>query len=164
VGHLAAGFYATAGMIDAHPALVAVSRRRPSPIITWATTSTITARSCWRTASASTWGSGIARATPRRPAHAAVRLRHARRLRLLSQLGSLANADEKYFKYQQPMWDMNIGHTSYDEVWQSRAIWNTWRPSSRRSCCGRLVRHEDPQGLLRQFDFMEKNTPPADML
>ena len=23
---------------------------------------------------------------------------------------------------------------------------------------------EDPQGLLRQFDFMEKNTPPADML
>jgi len=24
--------------------------------------------------------------------------------------------------------------------------------------------NEDPQGLLKQFDFMEKNTPPADML
>jgi predicted acyl esterase len=23
---------------------------------------------------------------------------------------------------------------------------------------------EDPQGLLRQFDFIEKNAPPADML
>ena len=39
--------------------------------------------------------------------------------------GSLANVDEKYFKHQQPMWNMNIDHTAYDEEWQSRAIWKT---------------------------------------
>ena len=39
-------------------------------------------------------------------------------------MGSLANADEKYFKHKQPLWNLNIDHTTYDEVWQSRAIWN----------------------------------------
>jgi hypothetical protein len=80
-------------------------------------------------------------------------------------LGSLANADEKYFKHQQPMWDMNIGHTTYDEVWQSRAIWKylaAIKPAV--MLVGGWYDTEDPQGLLRQFDFMEKNTPPADML
>ena len=36
---------------------------------------------------------------------------------------SLANADEKYFKRQQPFWNLNIDHTTYDEVWRSRAVW-----------------------------------------
>ena len=39
------------------------------------------------------------------------------------EMGSLANADEKYFKHQQPLWNLNLDHTTYDEVWQSRAIW-----------------------------------------
>jgi hypothetical protein len=80
-------------------------------------------------------------------------------------MGSLANADEKYFKNQQPMWNMNIGHTSYDEEWQSRAIWKhlaAIKPAV--MLVGGWYDTEDPQGLLRQFDFMEKNTPPADML
>ncbi len=40
------GFYAAAGMIDAHPALVAVSPPRPLLTITWATMCITTARSC----------------------------------------------------------------------------------------------------------------------
>jgi hypothetical protein len=82
------------------------------------------------------------------------------------RLGSLANADEKYFKHQQPMWNMNIDHTSYDEEWQSRAIWKYLKAVKPAvMLVGGWYDTEDPQGLLRQFDFMERNTPPTvDML
>ena len=81
-------------------------------------------------------------------------------------MGSLANADEKYFKHKQPYWNLNIDHTTYDEVWQSRAIWKYLKAIKPAvMLVGGWYDTEDPQGLLRQFDFMEKNTPPAvDML
>ena len=81
-------------------------------------------------------------------------------------MGSLANADEKYFKHQQPYWNLNIDHTTYDEVWQSRAIWKHLKAIKPAvMLVGGWYDTEDPQGLLRQFDFMEKNTPPrGDML
>jgi len=36
-------------------------------------------------------------------------------------MGPLSNANEKYFKDKPPFWNLNIAHTTYDEVWQSRA-------------------------------------------
>ena len=63
------------------------------------------------------------------------------------------------------MWNMNIDHTTYDEEWQSRAIWKYLKAIKPAvMLVGGWYDTEDPQGLLRQFDFMEKNTPPADML
>jgi putative CocE/NonD family hydrolase len=82
------------------------------------------------------------------------------------QMGSLANADEKYFKRKQPLWNLNIDHTTYDDVWQSRAIWKylkNIKPAV--MLVGGWYDTEDPQGLLRQHEFMEKNGPPeVDML
>ena len=76
------------------------------------------------------------------------------------RLGSLSNADEKYFKHKQPMWNMNIDHTTYDEEWQSRAIWKYLKAIKPAvMLVGGWYDTEDPQGLLRQFDFMEKNAP-----
>ena len=80
-------------------------------------------------------------------------------------LGSLANVDEKYFKHTQPLWMLNIDHTTYDDVWQSRAIWRHLqgiKPAV--MLVGGWYDTEDPQGLLRQFDFMEKNTPPQTLM
>lgn len=81
-------------------------------------------------------------------------------------MGSLANADEKYFKHKQPYWTWNIEHTAYDEFWQSRAVWKHLahiKPAV--MLVGGWYDTEDPQGLLRQFDFMERNSPPpVDML
>ena len=63
-------------------------------------------------------------------------------------------------------WNLNIDHTTYDDVWQSRAIWKylkNIKPAV--MLVGGWYDTEDPQGLLRQHDFMEKNAPPAvDML
>ena len=62
-------------------------------------------------------------------------------------MGSLANADEKYFKHKQPLWNLNIDHTTYDEVWQSRAIWKylkNIKPAV--MLVGGWYDTEDPQG------------------
>ena len=76
-------------------------------------------------------------------------------------MGSLANADEKYFKHQQPYWLLNIEHTTYDDVWQSRAVWKYLKGIKPAvMLVGGWFDTEDPQGLFRQFEFMEKNSPP----
>ena len=66
---------------------------------------------------------------------------------------------------KQPLWNLNIDHT-YDDVWQSRAIWKylkNIKPAV--MLVGGWYDTEDPQGLLRQHEFVEKNGPPAvDML
>ena len=80
-------------------------------------------------------------------------------------MGALSNADEKYFKGTQPYWKMNVEHTAYDDVWKSRAIWkymSNIKPAT--MLVGGWFDTEDPQGLLRQFAFMEKNSPPANNL
>jgi len=60
---------------------------------------------------------------------------------------------------------MNIEHTAYDAEWQSRAIWKYLKAIKPAvMLVGGWYDTEDPQGLLRQFDFMQKNTPPAAML
>ena len=80
-------------------------------------------------------------------------------------MGSLANADEKYFKHTQPLWLFNLDHATYDEAWQSRAIWRHLKGIKPAvMLVGGWYDTEDPQGLLRQFDFMEKNTPPSTLM
>ena len=128
--------------------------------------STTTAFSCWRTASRFTWDFAGARAT-RRHRRSLSRFQYGTPdgYDFFLSMGSLANAEEKYFKHQQPYWTLNTDHTTYDEVWQSRAIWQHLKAIKPAvMLVGGWYDTEDPQGLLRQFDFMEHNTPPADML
>jgi putative CocE/NonD family hydrolase len=81
-------------------------------------------------------------------------------------MGTLANADERYFQHKHTIWSMNIQHTTYDETWQSRAIWKYLKAVKPAvMLVGGWFDQEDLQGPLRQFEFMEKHTPPAtDML
>ena len=161
------GFYATAGMIDAHPALVAVSPQ--APVTDYYMGDDVYHNGAFMLAHRFSFYMGFR--TARRRSRAA----QPRTLPFdfgtpdgydfFLSMGSLANADEKYFKHKQPMWNMNIDHTTYDEVWQSRAIWKYLKGIKPAvMLVGGWYDTEDPQGLLRQFDFMEKNTPPADML
>ncbi|MBS1875159.1 MAG: CocE/NonD family hydrolase [Acidobacteria bacterium] len=77
-------------------------------------------------------------------------------------LGPLVNAEDKHFKGKQPYWALNVENTSYSEVWRSRSIWRYLggvRPAV--LTVGGWFDSEDPQGPLRMFEFMEKNSPPA---
>jgi uncharacterized protein len=160
------GFYVTAGMIDAHPALVAVSPQ--APVTDYYMGDDVYHNGAFMLAHRFSFYMGFRNrdgdpAPPPRVLPFDFRTPDGYEFYL--NLGSLANADEKYFKHQQPMWNMNIDHTTYDETWQSRAIWKYLKAIKPAvMLVGGWYDTEDPQGPLRQFDFMEHNTPPADTL
>jgi uncharacterized protein len=161
------GFYVTAGMIDAHPALVAVSPQ--APVTDYYMGDDVYHNGAFMLAHRFNFYMGF-REREGDPAPPQPSLRFdfgtPDGYDFYLQLGSLANADEKYFKHQQPFWNLNIDHTTYDEVWQSRAVWKYLKGIKPAvMLVGGWYDTEDPQGLLRQHEFMESNTPPpVDML
>jgi putative CocE/NonD family hydrolase len=161
------GFYATAGMIDAHPALVAVAPQ--APVTDYYMGDDSYHNGAFMLAHRFNFYMGFrARDGDPEPPQPALPFQFGTPdgYEFFLEMGSLANADEKYFKHRQPLWNLNVDHTKYDDVWQSRAIWKylkNIKPAV--MLVGGWYDTEDPQGLLRQHAFMEKNGPPAvDML
>lgn len=161
------GFYVTAGMIDAHPALVAVSPQ--APVTDYYMGDDSYHNGAFMLAHRFAFYMGFrARAGDPEPPQPTLPFQFGTPdgYNFYLAMGSLANADEKYFKHKQPLWNLNIDHTTYDDVWQSRAIWKylkNIKPAV--MLVGGWYDTEDPQGPLRQHAFMEKNSPPAvDML
>jgi hypothetical protein len=160
------GFYATAGMIDAHPALVAVSPQ--APVTDYYMGDDVYHNGAFMLAHRFSFYMGfLPREGDPEPPQPRLPFTYGTPdgYEFYLDMGSLSNADEKYFKHKQPYWLLNIEHTTYDEVWQSRAIWKHLKAIKPAiMLVGGWYDTEDPQGLLRQFYFMEQNTPPADML
>jgi uncharacterized protein len=160
------GFYATAAMVDAHPALAVVSPQ--APVTDYYMGDDVYHNGAFMLAHRfSFYMSFRNREGEPRPPQPSLPFDFGTPdgYDFYLRLGSLANADERYFKHRQPMWDMNIDHTSYDEEWQSRAIWKYLKGVKPAvMLVGGWYDTEDPQGFLRQFDFMEHDTPPAVML
>jgi putative CocE/NonD family hydrolase len=161
------GFYATAGMIDAHPALVAVAPQ--APVTDYYMGDDVYHNGAFMLAHRFNFYMGFkGREGDPEPPQPSLPFQFGTPdgYDFYLSMGSLANADEKYFKHQQPLWNLNIEHTTYDETWQSRAIWKhlkNIKPAV--MLVGGWYDTEDPQGLLRQHYFMEQNNPPAvDML
>ena len=156
------GFYATAGMIDAHPALVAVSPQ--APVTDYYLGDDVYHNGAFMLAHRFSFYMGFQpRVGDPEPPKPRVPFQYGTPdgYQFYLDLGPLSNANEKYFKQKQPFWNLNIEHTTYDEVWRSRAIWrhlSNIKPAV--MLVGGWYDTEDPQGLLRQFDFMEKHTPP----
>ncbi len=162
------GFYATAGMIDAHPALVAVAPQ--APVTDYYMGDDSYHNGAFMLAHRFNFYQGFRAREGAEPGipppSTPFQFGTPDGYDFYLELGGLANVDEKYFKHKQPLWNLNIDHTTYDEVWQSRAIWKHLRNIKPAvMLVGGWYDTEDPQGLLRQHAFMEKNGPPAvDML
>jgi len=159
------GFFATAGMIDAHPALVAVSPQ--APVSDYYFGDDVYHNGAFMLAHRFSFlVSFQQREGSPEPPPPALRFQYPSPdgYQFLLGLGTLANIEQKYFTHQ-PFWSLNAGHPNYDEVWQSRSIWKHLKGIKPAvMLVGGYYDTEDPQGMLRQFYFMEKNTPPADML
>jgi uncharacterized protein len=156
------GFYAAAGMIDSHPGLVAVSPQ--APVTDYYLGDDVYHNGAFMLNHRFGFYMGF---RPREgdPAPPPQGLPFQYGIpdgyQFFLDLGPLANADERYFKQKQPFWNLNIEHTTYDEFWQARAIWKHLKAIKPAvMLVGGWYDTEDPQGLLRQFDFMERNTPP----
>ena len=157
------GFFSTAALLDAHPALVAASPQ--APVTDYYLGDDSYHNGAFMLAHRFNFYQGFRQreGDPAPPPLTPTPFNYATPdgYEFFLNMGSLANADEKYFKHQQPFWLLNLEHTSYDETWQSRAIWKYLKGIKPAvMTVGGWFDAEDPQGPLRMYDFMEKNTPP----
>ena len=161
------GFYVSAGMIDAHPALVAASPQ--APVTDYYLGDDNFHNGAFMLAANFRFYLGF---FPREggpelpPQGTPFDYGTPDGYEFFLNMGSLANADEKYFKHKNPMWIQNIEHPNYDSEWEPRSIWKHLkgiRPAV--MTVGGWFDAEDLQGPLRTHEFMEKNSPPSlDML
>ncbi len=158
------GFYATAGMIDAHPALVASAPQ--APVTDYYMGDDSYHNGAFMLAHRFNFYQGFRGREGTDPEIPAATVPFSfgtpDGYDFYLEMGTLANANEKYFKNKQPLWNLNVDHTTYDEVWQSRAVWKhlkNIKPAV--MLVGGWYDTEDPQGLLRQHYFMRANNPPA---
>ena len=160
------GFYAAAGMIDAHPALVAVSPQ--APVTDYYMGDDSYHNGAFMLAHRFRFYQNFRqREGDPSPPPRTVPFDYGTPdgYEFYLNLGPLADVEAKYFQNRQPFWRQNIENTAYTEFWQSRSIWRHLKGIKPAvMIVGGWYDQEDPQGPLRQFDFMEKNTPPRNFL
>ncbi|NOT32487.1 MAG: CocE/NonD family hydrolase [Planctomycetes bacterium] len=153
------GFYSAAGMIDAHPALKAVSPQ--APIADWFFDDFRHHGAFWlphafnfladfghvRTGLTTEWPAGFEHGTPDG-------------YQFFLELGPLANADRNYFRGSIPYWNELLEHANYDEYWQARNL----LPHLRRVApavltVGGWFDAEDLYGPLKIYREVEQRNP-----
>ncbi len=160
------GFFATAAMIDAHPALVAASPQ--APVTDYYMGDDVYHNGAYMLAANFGFYTNF-RPREGEPAKPQQTPRFdfgtPDGYEFYLSMGPLSNANDKYLKHKNAYWTDEVTHTAYDEYWQSRSIWKYLkdvRPAV--LLVGGWYDTEDPQGVIRQYDFIEKNNPPRQTL
>jgi putative CocE/NonD family hydrolase len=74
------------------------------------------------------------------------------------QMGPLADSNKKYFNGEASYWQEIVDHTNYDEFWQQRSLWKFMtnvKPAVLN--VGGWFDAEDPMGPLHTYRAVEKN-------
>jgi putative CocE/NonD family hydrolase len=155
------GFYAAAGMIDAHPALKAVSPQ--APVTDWFIGDDFHHNGALYLPHTFRFFYGFGRPRPE-PITEAPPLPPATRnpdgYTYFMQLGPLANLDEKVFKGDVAFWREMVKHPNYDEFWQARNLrphLKDIRPAV--MTVGGWFDAEDLFGALNTYQSVEKQSP-----
>jgi putative CocE/NonD family hydrolase len=161
------GFFATASMIDSHPALVAVSPQ--APVTDYYLGDDSYHNGAFMLAARFNMYQGFRpRGDEPAPPPKTLPFDYGTPdgYDFYLSLGTLANADERYFKNMQPYWSMNVKNPTYNDFWQARSIWKYLKDVKPAvMIVGGWYDQEDPQGLFRQFYQLKKESPEtADML
>jgi putative CocE/NonD family hydrolase len=153
------GFYAAAGMIDAHPALKAVSPQ--APIADWYWDDFRHHGALWlphafnffagfghvRSGLVEDWPEGFEHGTEDG-------------YRFFLDLGPLANAEERYFKGAIPFWKELLDHADYDAFWQARNLLpHLSRVAPAVLVVGGWFDAEDLYGPLKIYRAIEQANP-----
>jgi putative CocE/NonD family hydrolase len=157
------GFYVSAGMIDAHPALLAASPQAPVTDYYLGDDSYHNG-AFMLGANFGFYQSFVERKGDPAPPGPRVPFdfKTPDGYDFFLRMGGLANANEKYFKNGNPYWLENTENTTYNDFWKARSVWKHLariRPAV--MLVGGWFDAEDLQGPLRSHAFMEKNSPPA---
>jgi len=154
------GFYAAAGMIDAHPALVAASPQAP-------VTDLYRGDDCYHNGAfllAANFGFFTFFEKHEEPTLPERSLPFDYKTpdgyEFFLDLGPLSQADEKYFHYENPYWTDLLEHTTYDEFWRRRSLdLHVRNVPPAVMTVGGWFDAEDPVGPMKIFRAVEKNDP-----
>ena len=116
------GFYAAMGMINAHPALKAVSPQ--APIANWFIGDDMHHNGALSLTMTFNFFSSFGVAHDSLTTQWPKRFKHGTPdgYRFFMNLGSLKHINERYFKHRIAFWDSTIEHGTYDSFWQRRNI------------------------------------------
>ncbi|MBZ5602450.1 MAG: CocE/NonD family hydrolase [Acidobacteriia bacterium] len=156
------GFYTAAGVIDAHPALVAASPQ--APISDWFIGDDFHHNGALYLPHAYRFFNGFGRPRPepvippagRGPADP----NWVDAYEFFKRVGPLANIDEKYYKHDVAFWTQMTQHPNYDEFWQARNLrphLNNIKPAV--MTVGGWFDAEDLFGALNVYKSIEKQSP-----
>ncbi len=82
--------------------------------------------------------------------------------RFFLEMGSLANANPKYFKGEIKLWNEWMGHGDYDEYWQAQRVsQHLKKVTPAVMTVGGWFDAEDVQGPFSIYQAIEKNNPKA---
>jgi uncharacterized protein len=151
------GFYAAAGMIDAHPALRAVSPQ--APIADW-WYDDFHHHGAFFLPHSFNFLAAFGQARPQLTPLGPLRFAHDTPdgYEFFLNLGSLKNANEKHFRHRISFWDEIVEHPNYDEFWQQRNL----LPHLRQVLVvGGWFDAEDLYGPLQIYREIEKHNPQS---
>jgi hypothetical protein len=114
------GFYAAAGMIDAHPALKAVSPQAPQA--DWFAGDDVHHNGAFLLASAFSWLASCDRRSDDSRVCAWITPPATDGYKFFLAMGPLRNADVEYLHAESPEWEFMMSHGTYDALWQERNI------------------------------------------
>lgn len=156
------GFYAASGMIDAHPALKAVSPQ--APIADWFVGDDFHHNGAFFLAHAFGFLANFGQPRPRPTAQFNPPFSYpvADGYEFYLRMGPLPEANAKYFKNKIPFWNALMRHGNYDDFWQARNL----RPHMKNirpavMTVGGWFDAEDLFGTLAVYQSIEASTPNA---
>ncbi len=154
------GFYASAGMIDAHPALKAVSPQ--APIVDWFMGDDWHHNGALMLPHVFNFMAVFGRPRPRpiKKSHFLFEHDTPDGYQFFLDMGPLANADAKYFKGGVPFWREVMRHGVYDDFWKARDV-RPWLRNIRPAVMtvGGWFDAEDLFGTLQTYKQVGAKSP-----
>jgi putative CocE/NonD family hydrolase len=153
------GFYSSAGAIDSHPALKAVSPQ--APIADWFFDD-FHRNGAFVLPMGFNFFSSFGVSRPEPTPLSAERFNHGTKdgYQFFLQLGSLQNVNKKYFNGRIEFWNEIASHPNYDEFWQSRNLLPHLKNiSASVLTVGGWYDTEDLYGPLQTYAAIEKMNP-----
>jgi hypothetical protein len=158
------GFYAAAGLVDAHPAMQAVSPQ--GPILDWFIGDDFHRNGALWLPHLFNFIAQYGRPRPQPTSEEPPPFRHGTQdgYAFFLDLGPLANAEPRYFKGGIPFWTQVMAHGSYDGFWQARNL----RPHLRAVrpavlAVGGWYDAENLFGALQTFQTLARQSPATEL-
>jgi len=154
------GFYTSAGSIDSHPALKAVSPQ--APIGDWFKGDDFHHNGVFFLPHAFNFLSSFGLPRPTPTTESPKRFEHGTPdgYKFFLEMGSLKNANEKHLNNKVAFWDEVMQHGNYDEFWQSRNLLpNLHNIKAAVMTVGGWFDAENLYGALNTYKFIEEQNP-----